>query len=164
MEKETFESVLKEKLGNHELPVNPALWKSVSAQAGLSSGGAGLGLVIGATPVVGQTGTALVGGYLGGKIQEAIMPMTTEERAKASFTEANRSSRYAKLTGEIAPMFVTGGKMGAVKALAGGVIGGGIEVTRQAMGPDRMDLGKIGERAVQGAVAAQSKAQSTLAT
>jgi gliding motility-associated-like protein len=43
MEKETFESVLKEKLGNHELPVNPALWKSVSAQAGLSSGGAGLG-------------------------------------------------------------------------------------------------------------------------
>jgi gliding motility-associated-like protein len=42
MEKETFESVLKEKLGNHELPVNPALWKSVSAQAGLSSGGAGL--------------------------------------------------------------------------------------------------------------------------
>lgn len=43
MEKETFESVLKEKLGNHELPVNPALWKSVSTQAGLSSGGAGLG-------------------------------------------------------------------------------------------------------------------------
>jgi len=43
MEKETFESVLKEKLGNHELPVNPALWKSVSAQAGLSSGAAGLG-------------------------------------------------------------------------------------------------------------------------
>jgi gliding motility-associated-like protein len=44
MEKETFESVLKEKLGNHELPVNPALWKSVSTQAGLSSGAAGLGL------------------------------------------------------------------------------------------------------------------------
>ena len=44
MEKETFESVLKEKLGNHELPVNPALWKSVSTQAGLSSGSAGLGL------------------------------------------------------------------------------------------------------------------------
>jgi gliding motility-associated-like protein len=43
MEKETFESVLKEKLGNYELPVNPALWKSVSVQAGLSSGGAGLG-------------------------------------------------------------------------------------------------------------------------
>jgi gliding motility-associated-like protein len=43
MEKETFESVLKEKLGNHELPVNPALWKSVSTQAGLSSGSAGLG-------------------------------------------------------------------------------------------------------------------------
>jgi gliding motility-associated-like protein len=42
MEKETFESVLKEKLGNHELPVNPALWKSVSTQAGLSSGSAGL--------------------------------------------------------------------------------------------------------------------------
>lgn len=44
MEKETFESVLKEKLGNHELPVNPALWKNVSTQAGLSSGSAGLGL------------------------------------------------------------------------------------------------------------------------
>jgi gliding motility-associated-like protein len=44
MEKETFESVLKEKLGNHELPVNPALWKSVSTQAGLSSGSTGLGL------------------------------------------------------------------------------------------------------------------------
>ncbi|MEY3049147.1 MAG: hypothetical protein RL365_1185 [Bacteroidota bacterium] len=43
MEKETFESALKEKLSNHELPVNPALWKSVSVQAGLSSGGAGLG-------------------------------------------------------------------------------------------------------------------------
>ena len=43
MEKETFDSVLKEKLGNHELPVNPALWKSVSTQAGLSSGSAGLG-------------------------------------------------------------------------------------------------------------------------
>lgn len=42
MEKETFESVLKEKLGNHELPVNPALWKSVSTQAGLSSGSASL--------------------------------------------------------------------------------------------------------------------------
>jgi len=42
MEKETFESVLKEKLGNLELPVNPALWKSVSTQAGLSSGSAGL--------------------------------------------------------------------------------------------------------------------------
>ncbi|MCF8221030.1 MAG: gliding motility-associated C-terminal domain-containing protein [Cryomorphaceae bacterium] len=44
MEKETFESVLKEKLGNHEMPVNPALWKSVSTQAGISSGAAGLGL------------------------------------------------------------------------------------------------------------------------
>jgi len=44
MEKETFESILKDKLGNHELPVDPALWKSVSAQAGLSSGSAGLGL------------------------------------------------------------------------------------------------------------------------
>lgn len=44
MEKETFESILKEKLGNHELPVNPSLWKSVSTQAGLSSGSAGLGI------------------------------------------------------------------------------------------------------------------------
>lgn len=44
MEKETFESVLKEKLGNHEMPVNSALWKNVSTQAGLSSGAAGLGL------------------------------------------------------------------------------------------------------------------------
>lgn len=44
MEKKTFESVLKEKLGNHEMPVNPSLWKNVSSKAGLSSGSASLGI------------------------------------------------------------------------------------------------------------------------
>lgn len=44
MKKDRFEQLMKEQLGKHEMPVDPALWKKVSAQAGLSSGGAGLGL------------------------------------------------------------------------------------------------------------------------
>lgn len=44
MERKSFESLINEKLGNHELPVNPKLWKNVSTQAGLSTGSAGLGL------------------------------------------------------------------------------------------------------------------------
>jgi hypothetical protein len=128
-------------------------------QAGLPGaiGGAGLLAATGATPGIGTVQTALIGGYLGGKLQEAIVPMTTEERAKASFAEANRASRYAKLTGEVAPLFVTWGKVGAVKAIAGGVIGGGIEAVRQATGPGKMDFEKIAERAIQGAVGSQSK-------
>lgn len=128
-------------------------------QAGLPGaiGGAGLLAATGATPGVGTAQTALIGGYLGGKLQEAIVPMTTKERARASFAEADRASRYAKLTGEVAPLFVTGGKVGAVKAIAGGVIGGGIEATRQAMSPGKMDFEKIAERAIQGAIGSQSK-------
>ena len=120
-------------------------------------GGAGVGLAVGATPGLGQVGTGLIGGYLGGKIQESILPMTTEERARASFAESRRASRYAKLTGEITPLFVTGTKAGAVKAIAGGVIGGGIEAVRQATSPGKMDFEKIAERAIQGAVGSQSK-------
>jgi gliding motility-associated-like protein len=44
MEKDRFEKLLKEQLGNHEMPVDPALWKNVAAQAGISTGSAGLGL------------------------------------------------------------------------------------------------------------------------
>jgi len=44
MIKDRFEQLMKEQLGKHEMPVDPALWKKVSTQAGLSSGGAGLGL------------------------------------------------------------------------------------------------------------------------
>jgi hypothetical protein len=44
MEKDRFEKLLKEQLGNHEMPVDPALWKKVAAQAGISTGSAGLGL------------------------------------------------------------------------------------------------------------------------
>lgn len=43
MEKNSFESLLKKQLDNHEMPVDSALWKNVAAQAGISSGGAGLG-------------------------------------------------------------------------------------------------------------------------
>lgn len=120
-------------------------------------GGAGIGATAGAIPGVGQIGTALVGGYLGGKLQDAIIPMTTEDRAKASFAEADRASRYAKLTGEVIPAFATGIAASPRKAIAGAVIGGGIEAAKQAFGPDKMNLEKIAERAVQGAVGAQSK-------
>jgi hypothetical protein len=44
MEKNSFEKLLKDQLGNHEMPVDPALWKNVAAQAGISTGGTGLGL------------------------------------------------------------------------------------------------------------------------
>jgi len=44
MEKDRFEKLLKEQLGNHEMPVDPALWKNVATQAGISTGSAGLGL------------------------------------------------------------------------------------------------------------------------
>lgn len=44
MEKDRFEKLLKEQLGNHEMPVDPALWKNVAAQAGISTSSAGLGL------------------------------------------------------------------------------------------------------------------------
>ena len=44
MEKDRFEELLKEQLGNHEMPVDPALWKNVATQAGISTGSAGLGL------------------------------------------------------------------------------------------------------------------------
>lgn len=44
MEKDSFEKLLKERLGNHEMPVNSSLWNSVASQAGLSVGGTGLGI------------------------------------------------------------------------------------------------------------------------
>lgn len=44
MEKDRFEKLLKDQLGNHEMPVDSALWKNVAAQAGISTGSAGLGL------------------------------------------------------------------------------------------------------------------------
>jgi len=43
MEKDSFESLLKKQLDNHEMPVDSTLWKNVAAQAGISGGGAGLG-------------------------------------------------------------------------------------------------------------------------
>jgi len=43
MEKDSFESLLKKQLDNHEMPVDSVLWKNVATQAGISGGGAGLG-------------------------------------------------------------------------------------------------------------------------
>ena len=127
-------------------------------QAGLPGaiGGAGLLAVTGATPGVGTVQTSLIGGYLGGLAQEAISPMTTEERARASFAEQDRASRYAKLTGEVLPEFATGFKLGAAKAVAGGAIGAGMEAVRQAQ-EGRLNISALAERAIQGAVAAQSR-------
>jgi hypothetical protein len=119
-------------------------------------GGAGLLAVTGATPGVGTVQTSLIGGYLGGLAQEAISPMTTEERARASFTEQDRASRYAKLSGEVLPEFATGFKLGAAKAVAGGAIGAGMEAVRQAQ-EGRLNISALAERAIQGAVAAQSR-------
>ena len=127
-------------------------------QAGLPGaiGGAGLLAATGATPGVGTVQTSLIGGYLGGLAQEAISPMTTEERARASFAEQDRASRYAKLTGEVLPEFATGFKLGAAKAVAGGAIGAGMEAVRQAQ-EGRLNISALAERAIQGAVAAQSR-------
>jgi hypothetical protein len=127
-------------------------------QAGLPGaiGGAGLLGATGATPGLGTVQTGLIGGYLGGKIQEAVTPMTTEERARASFAEQDRASRYAKLTGEVAPAFVTGAKLGAAKAIGGAVVGAGMEAVRQAQ-EGRLNISALAERAIQGAVAAQAR-------
>ena len=127
-------------------------------QAGLPGaiGGAGLLAVTGATPGVGTVQTSLIGGYSGGLAQEAISPMTTEERARASFAEQDRASRYAKLTGEVAPAFVTGAKLGAAKAIGGAVVGAGMEAVRQAQ-EGRLNISALAERAIQGAVAAQAR-------
>lgn len=43
MEEDRFEQVVKDRLGNHKMPVDSALWKSVAAQAGISAGSTGLG-------------------------------------------------------------------------------------------------------------------------
>ena len=150
-------------------------------QAGLPGaiGGAGLLATTGGTPGVGTVQTALIGGYLGGLAQEAISPMTTEERAKASFAEQDRASRYAKLTGEVAPSFVagaipgavagyakggipgaiigaTGAQPGALQAAGGAVIGAAGEAVRQAL-EGRLNISGLAERAIQGAVAAQAR-------
>ena len=150
-------------------------------QAGLPGaiGGAGLLAATGGTPGVGTVQTGLIGGYLGGLAQEAISPMTTEERAKASFAEQDRASRYAKLTGEVAPSFVagaipgavagyakggipgaiigaTGAQPGALKAAGGAVISAGMEAVRQAQ-DGRLNISALAERAIQGAVAAQAR-------
>ena len=45
--KDNFEQLMKDRLGNHEVPVDPALWKSISTSAGISSGGWGLGAWLG---------------------------------------------------------------------------------------------------------------------
>jgi hypothetical protein len=119
-------------------------------------GGAGAGAVVGYTPGLGQLGTALVGGYLGGQAQESMFPMTTEDRAKASFAEARRASRYAQEAGQIVPSFIMGGKLSKAKAIAGAGIGGGIEAVRQVQ-EGKLNLEKLVERAVQGAIGAQSK-------
>jgi hypothetical protein len=127
-------------------------------QAGIPGaiGGAGLLGITGALPGVGTVQTALISGYLGGKLQEAVAPMTTRERARASFTEQDRASRYAKLTGEVGPAFITGGKLGAAKAVVGGAIGAGIEAVRQAQ-EGRLNISALAERAIQGAVGAQAR-------
>lgn len=150
-------------------------------QAGLPGaiGGAGLLGATGATPGLGTVQTGLIGGYLGGKIQEAVSPMTTEERARASFAEQDRASRYAKLTGEVAPGFVagsipgavagyarggipgaiigaTGAQPGALQAAGGAVIGAAGEAVRQAQ-EGRLNISALAERAIQGAVGAQAR-------
>ena len=122
---------------------------------GAIGGAAALGTT-GATPGVGTVQTGLIGGYLGGKIQEAVTPMTTEERARASFAEQDRASRYAKLFGETLPGFVTGGKLGAAKAVGGAVVSAGMEAVRQAQ-EGKLNLSALAERAVQGAFAAQAR-------
>ena len=45
--KDNFEQLMKDRLGNHEVPVDPALWKSISTSAGISTGGWGLGAWLG---------------------------------------------------------------------------------------------------------------------
>jgi F0F1-type ATP synthase membrane subunit b/b' len=122
---------------------------------GAIGGAAALGTT-GATPGVGTVQTGLIGGYLGGKIQEAVTPMTTEERARASFAEQDRASRYAKLFGETLPGFVTGGKLGVVKAVGGAVVSAGMEAVRQAQ-EGKLNLSALAERATQGAFAAQAR-------
>ena len=122
---------------------------------GAIGGAATLGLT-GLTPGVGTVQTGLIGGYLGGKIEEAVTPMTTEDRARASFAEQDRASRYAKLFGETLPGFVTGGKLGVVKAVGGAVVSAGMEAVRQAQ-EGKLNLSALAERATQGAFAAQAR-------
>ena len=145
---------------------------------GAIGGAATLGLT-GLTPGVGTVQTGLIGGYLGGKAQEIVSPMTTEERARASFNEQDRASRYAKLTGEVTPGFVagaipgavagyakggvpgaiigaTGAQLGAIKGAAGGAIGAAGEAVRQAL-EGRLNISGLAERAIQGAVGAQAR-------
>ena len=145
---------------------------------GMIGGAAALG-VTGAVPGLGTVQTGLIGGYLGGKAQEIISPMTTEERARASFNEQDRASRYTKLTGEVTPGFVagaipgavagyakggvpgaligaTGAQLGAIKGAAGGAIGAAGEAVRQAL-EGRLNISGLAERAIQGAVGAQAR-------
>jgi len=145
---------------------------------GMIGGAATLGLT-GLTPGLGTVQTGLIGGYLGGKAQEIVSPMTTEERARASFTEQDRASRYAKLTGEVTPGFVagaipgavagyakggvpgaiigaTGAQPGALQAVGGAVVGAAGEAVRQAQ-EGRLNISGLAERAIQGAVGAQAR-------
>jgi hypothetical protein len=47
MKQESFETLLKEKMNAHEVPVRPELWKNVAHSAGISSGGIGIGTILG---------------------------------------------------------------------------------------------------------------------
>ncbi|MEI8192533.1 MAG: gliding motility-associated C-terminal domain-containing protein [Flavobacteriia bacterium] len=60
MNQESFETILKEKLNAHEVPVRPELWNNVAKSAGISSGGIGIGTVLGIA-----SGVLLVAGTLG---------------------------------------------------------------------------------------------------
>jgi len=98
MEKESFESRINEQLANHELPVNQALWKSVSSQAGLSAGGFGLGLgawigLIGAVVVI-SAGIFIYSNTSSSSTKSVTKPQPKE--LTTTSTQENTETNHAK--------------------------------------------------------------------
>lgn len=87
MEKNSLEELLKEQLGNHEMPVDSALWKNVAAQAGISAGGTGFGL--GAWLGIAGTAALLTAGVLYYKASKEHIskPATHKQAPKTKVNE-----------------------------------------------------------------------------
>jgi len=77
-----------------------------------------------ASPTVyGAIPASIVGGAVGGMVQETAFPSTSEDIAQRKFDESMRSTRYSRMAGELAPSFVTSkptfiGPQNAASALA----------------------------------------------
>lgn len=91
--------------------------------------------------VVGAIGGALVGGYLGGKAQEMVLP----EDVKKDLAKSAKEHPKATFAGELAsgaPFFGPGKAQMAERAIMGGV-GGGAELARQLASDEKVDVAKI---------------------